>query len=226
MRILSIDTSTKYAAVAVTENGVLTAQATMQFMASHSEKLIPEIAHLLEIMKIPFETIDYYAVTAGPGSFTGLRVAVSTVKGLSFATGKPVVAVSTLEAIARGFPFACYQICPILDARKKEIYAALFKWSGETLQRLKEDSVLKLENLLEWINEKTIFVGDAVQIYKEKLKEHLHEYAFFANNFYSTLNPALVALIAEEKIKKGEVVSAKELEPLYLRKSEAEIKFG
>lgn len=88
MRILGIDTSTKYAGIAVLEDGILLAQSTMQFMASHSEKLLPEIAHILEIMKIPLETIDYYAITVGPGSFTGLRVGISTAKGLSFVTKK------------------------------------------------------------------------------------------------------------------------------------------
>lgn len=224
MRILGIDTSTKYAGVAVLEDETLLAQSTMQFMAAHSEKLLPEIVHILEIMKIPIETIDYYAITAGPGSFTGLRVGVSTLKGLSFVTQKKVIPVSTLEVIAWGFPYCNYQICPVLDARKREVFAALFRWKENEIQRIKEDSVLNLEALVEWIKEETVFVGSGAELYKEKLIEKLGSKAIFPSSLYSVPNPAAVACIASKRIK--EAISAKDLKPVYLRKSEAEIKFG
>ncbi len=226
MRILGIDTSTKYAGLAIVENSELIACCSMQLQASHSEKLIPEIAHILEIMKIPIETIDCYAVTAGPGSFTGLRVAVSTVKGLSFSTGKPVVTLSTLEVMARGFPSVSYPICPILDARKKEVYLALFKWRENILTRIKEDSVVSIDSIVDWIKEKTIFIGEGVRVYKHRLMEKLGNNAMFIESVYGIPNPALVAIMGEEKAKRGEFVSAHQLEPFYLRKSEAEIKFG
>ncbi|MCX8033916.1 MAG: tRNA (adenosine(37)-N6)-threonylcarbamoyltransferase complex dimerization subunit type 1 TsaB [Thermodesulfovibrio sp.] len=226
MRILGIDTSTKYAGVAVIEDGIILAQSTLQFMASHSEKLLPEIAHILEIMKIPLETIDYYAVTVGPGSFTGLRVGVSTVKGLAFVTGKSVIPVSTLEVIARGFPHVIYSICPILDARKKEIYSALFKWQDKRLVRIKQDSVLTPEALTEWIQEKTIFTGDGLNLYREKLAKMLRDKAIFANPIQNIPSPTIVASIGFEKVKEGNFISARDLKPLYLRKSEAEIRFG
>lgn len=226
MRILGIDTSTKYAGVAVVENGVLIAQSTLQFMASHSEKLLPEIAHILEIMKIPIETIDYYAVTVGPGSFTGLRVGISTVKGLAFATRKNVTPISTLEVIARGFPHVEYPICPILDARKKEVYSALFQWENGKLLRIKRDAVLTPEALAEWIQVKTLFAGDGLSIYKDKLQQVFGEKAIFAESIYNIPSPAIVALIGFEKAEDGEFISARDLRPLYLRKSEAEIKFG
>ncbi len=226
MRILGIDTSTKYAGVALVEDGIVLAQSSLQFMASHSEKLLPEIVHILEIMKTPLETIDYFAVSVGPGSFTGLRVSVSTVKGLAFATGKGVIPVSTLEVLARGLPFVETLICPILDARKKEVYTALFKWEGEKLIRIKKDSVIKIESLRSWLSEKTIFVGDGVDLYKNQLSQFLGERALFAKPPYNIPLPSLVALIGEERAKEGNFISAKDLQPLYLRKSEAEIKFG
>ncbi len=226
MRVLGIDTSTKYAGVAIVEDGVVLAQSILQFMASHSEKLLPEISHLLEIMKIPLETIDYYAVTVGPGSFTGLRVSVSTVKGLSFVTRKKVIPLSTLEVIARGLAFVDYPICPILDARKKEVYSALFRWEKDELIRLKEDSVLKLEALNGWLNERTIFVGDGLNIYSEKLTQMFGEKAIFVKSSYSIPSPAIVAIMGEEKAKEGKFISARDLQPIYMRKSEAEIKFG
>lgn len=222
MRILGIDTSTKYAGIAVLENGILLAQSTMQFMASHSEKLLPEIAHILEIMKIPLETIDYYAITVGPGSFTGLRVGISTAKGLSFVTKKKVIPVSTLEVIAWEFPHCKYQICPMLDARKKEVFTALFKWENNQILRIKEDSVLGINALLEWIKEKTIFAGTGADLYKEKLIEKLGSKAIFPPLIYSVPNPGIVAYIGLQRI--NEATNGKDLKPEYLRKSEAEIK--
>ncbi|MGC8796748.1 tRNA (adenosine(37)-N6)-threonylcarbamoyltransferase complex dimerization subunit type 1 TsaB [Thermodesulfovibrio sp. 3462-1] len=224
MRILGIDTSTKFAGIAVLEDGKLIAQSTMQFMAGHSEKLLPEIAHVLEIMKIPIETIDYYAITAGPGSFTGLRVGVSTVKGFCFMTQKKVIPVSTLEVIAWSFPYCKYQICPILDARKSEVFAALFKWTETQIQRIKEDSVINLEALIQWIKEKTVFIGSGAELYKEKLIEKLGNKAILLPQVYSLPDPAIVAFVALQRLK--EAIHAKDLKPVYLRKSEAEIKFG
>lgn len=226
MRVLGLDTSTKYAGVAVVEEGKLLAHASLQFMASHSEKLIPEIAHTLEIMKIPLESIEIYAVTIGPGSFTGLRVAISTVKGLSFVTGKKIAPLSTLEVMARGLPLTDFCICPMLDARKNEVYAALFKWKDGILIRLRDDSVLKPERLVEWISEKTVFIGDGASLYRDKLINTFSDKAFFTHSIYNVPSPAIVALMGEEKSKRGELVSARTLAPLYLRKSEAEIKFG
>lgn len=226
MLILGIDTSTRYAGVAIVKDGNLIAQSTLKFMASHSEKLLPEISHLLEFMKIQLENIDYFAVTVGPGSFTGLRVGVSTVKGLAFVTGKKVIPISTLEVIARGCPYVEYPICPILDARKKEIYSALFYWKDGELIRIKEDSVLKPESLKDWISEKTLFVGEGLITYREKLEEIFGNKNLFASSLYGIPSPSLVALIGSEKAEKGNFISARDLQPLYLRKSEAEINFG
>ncbi|MDI6714753.1 MAG: tRNA (adenosine(37)-N6)-threonylcarbamoyltransferase complex dimerization subunit type 1 TsaB [Thermodesulfovibrio sp.] len=225
MRILGIDTSTKYAGVAVLDDGNLIAQSIMQFKASHSEKLLPEIAHIFEIMKIPLETIDYYAITVGPGSFTGLRVGVSTIKGLAYVTGKYIIPVSSLEVIARRIVLVEKPICPILDARKKEVYTALFQWNEGKLIRIKKDSVLTIEKLAEWINEQTIFTGDGVSIYKEKISALFGTKAIFIDSIYRIPSPEIVATVAQEKLKEGFFISAKELEPIYLRKSEAEIKF-
>lgn len=226
MRILGIDTSTKYASIAVLEDEELIAQSSLKFMASHSEKLLPEIVHILEIMKIPIESIDYYAVTVGPGSFTGLRVGISTVKGLCFVTGKKVIPVSTLEAIAMAFPFVNCPICPVLDARKKEVYSALFRWKDQKLIRIRDDSVLTLDKLKDWITEPTLFVGDWLNLYVEKLREAFGNKILEAKKIHSIPSAGLVALIGREKALEGNVISGRDLQPKYLRKSEAEIKFG
>lgn len=224
MRILAIDTSTRHAGVAVIEDENLIAECIMQFKATHSEKLLPEIIHILETTHIPLESIDYYAAVVGPGSFTGLRVGISTLKGLAFVTSKKVVSVSTLEVIAWGFPFCEYQICPLLDARKREVFAALFKWDKNKILRIKDDSVLSIDALVEWIKENTVFTGSGVELYKGKLIEKLGEKAIFAPSLHFIPRPSVVAYIGLQKIKEGFLLHAKDLKPLYLRKSEAEIK--
>lgn len=226
MRVLSIDTSTRYAGVAVIEDENLIAECIMQFMATHSEKLLPEIIHILETMKIPLESIDYYATIIGPGSFTGLRVGISTLKGLAFVTGKKVVTVSSLEVIAHGFPFCKYQICPLLDARKKEVFAALFRWDDNRILRIKEDSVLSIDALVGWIKEKTVFTGSGAELYRDRLIEKLGGKAIFASSPYFIPRPSAVAYVGLQKVKEGFLIHPKDLKPLYLRKSEAEIKSG
>lgn len=225
MLILGIDTSTKYAQIALVEDEKLLAEVTIQFKATHSEKLIPEIAHSLNMLDIPLQAIDYYAVSIGPGSFTGLRVAVSTVKGLSFVTGKKVIPVSTLEAIAWNFPYCKYQICPLIDARKKEVFSALFKWQEDEIVRVTEDRVLKVDELVSLIQEKTLFVGDAAKLYEVYLTEKLGDYAIVSSSFYNTSRASSIAFLGLKKLKES-LVNAKQLVPNYLRKSEAEIKFG
>lgn len=226
MLTLGLDSSTKYAGVSIVEDGKVIAHSTLLFRASHSEKLLPAVVRTLEILDIPLERIDFYAVTVGPGSFTGLRVAVSTVKGLAFATGKRVVPLSTLEVIARAFAFVPYPICPILDARKGEVYAALFRWSERGFERIMDDTVMSVEALLSLISEKTLFVGDGLEIYGGKIREIFGHKAIIAEPFRGIPLPSIVALLGEDRAKSGQTVSARELVPKYLRKSEAEIKFG
>ncbi|MEN2985372.1 MAG: tRNA (adenosine(37)-N6)-threonylcarbamoyltransferase complex dimerization subunit type 1 TsaB [Thermodesulfovibrionaceae bacterium] len=226
MLILGIDTSTKYAQIALVEDEKLLAEVTIKFKATHSEKLLPEISHLLDMLSIAVDTIDYYAVSIGPGSFTGLRVAVSTIKGLSFVTGKKVIPVSTVEAIAWSLPYCKYQICPMIDARKGEVFSALFRWKEDEFIRITEDMVLDINDLIGLIKEKTLFVGDAAELYKPKLIEKLNNNAIISSSFWNTPKASSVAFLGLKKLRENQLVEARQLVPKYLRKSEAEIRFG
>ncbi|MCS7203803.1 MAG: tRNA (adenosine(37)-N6)-threonylcarbamoyltransferase complex dimerization subunit type 1 TsaB [Thermodesulfovibrio sp.] len=226
MLILGIDTSTKYAQIALVEDEKLLAEVTIKFKATHSEKLLPEISHLLDMLSIAVDNIDYYAVSIGPGSFTGLRVAVSTIKGLSFVTGKKVIPVSTVEALAWSLPYCKYQICPMIDARKGEVFSALFRWKEDEFIRITEDMVLDINDLIGLIKEKTLFVGDAAELYKPKLIEKLNNNAIISSSFWNTPKASSVAFLGLKKLRENQLVEARQLVPKYLRKSEAEIRFG
>jgi tRNA threonylcarbamoyladenosine biosynthesis protein TsaB len=170
--------------------------------------------------------MDIFAVATGPGSFTGLRIGLSTVKGFSYATGKPIVSVPTLEALAQNFPFCRYPVCTMLDARKKEVYVALFEWKNEGLVRLISEMSVKVNKALERINEhdKVVFTGDGVILYKNEIVSLMGERAVFASPEKMVPSPANVACIGVQKALRGEFSEPINLVPFYIRKSEAELK--
>ena len=137
MRLLAVDTSTLTGAVALLEDDTLVAESRLNVALTHGERLLPAIDGILAAAGWSLAELDALAVAVGPGSFTGLRIGVSTVKGLAFATGKPTVPVSTLEALAWSLPLAAHPVCPVLDARKGEVYTALFLTRGDQPERLR-----------------------------------------------------------------------------------------
>ena len=165
--------------------------------------------------------MDYLAVTEGPGSFTGVRIGVSTVKGLAHALNKPCVAVDALEAMAAGVrPFSGV-ICPIQDARAGQVYGAAFQ--GETLARLLPDQPLKLEEFLDQagtLGERLLFLGDGMPVHRERIAAMIGERALFAPPHLAFLRPAAAAALAWEK--RDGAVDYLSLEPLYLRAPSAE----
>src|SRR5512141_2285027 len=159
MLILGIETSTKTGSVAVvSEHGVI-AQYSLNIEVTHSERLMATVDRVLKDTGLSLAAMDGYAVAVGPGSFTGLRIGISTVKGLALATGKPIAAVPTLLALAWNVPHAAYPVCPLLDARKNEVYAALYNLdSGVPVPKMPE-TVIALSSLAAQISGKTIFTG-------------------------------------------------------------------
>ncbi len=154
MRVLAIDTSTMLGGVAVMDDLLgLVAEVRFNVKSTHSERLMTSIEYVLKQSGYTIADMDFFAVAIGPGSFTGLRIGLSTVKGFSYATGKPIVSVPTLEALAHNFPFSQYPVCTMLDARKKEVYAALFKWKDDSFIRLIDEMSIKVNRLIEKINE-------------------------------------------------------------------------
>ncbi|MBI3989803.1 MAG: tRNA (adenosine(37)-N6)-threonylcarbamoyltransferase complex dimerization subunit type 1 TsaB [candidate division NC10 bacterium] len=224
MLVLGIETSTRQGGAALLSEKGLLGETFLDIAATHSERLFPAIDHLLASTGRSLEEIDGLAVAIGPGSFTGLRIGLSTAKGLALATGKPLVGVPTLEAMAWNLPFCRHPICPILDARKKEVYCALFRFEAENLRRLMEDAALTPQALVERIEEQTVFLGDGVKVYGDLLIERLKEKALFPPLARRVCSAALVAELGLKRLLKGEQDDPIGLIPRYIRPSEAELR--
>lgn len=226
MRILAVETATMLGGIAVMddEEGLI-AEVRLNVKTAHSERLMAELDHILRQSGLLIRDMDALAVSVGPGSFTGLRIGIGTVKGLSYATGLPVVAVPTLEAFAwmlPGFPL----VCPMLDARKKEVYAGLFRWQKEGPIRLIPETSMKPVELLRMIpaNEDVLFTGQGAELYKERISEALGGRAHFAPPHLTVPSPAAVAGVGLKKAVLKEFSDPSVLGPFYIRKSEAELK--
>ena len=168
--------------------------------------------------------LDAFAVSLGPGSFTGLRIGISIVKGLAWATGKPLAGVPTLDALAANVPFLPYFICPVLDARKGEIYTALFRWRNEQiLERLTEYMAIKPEELGDLISENTVLVGDALLIYGDYLASKLGDRLIQAPPHLSVIHASSVAWLAWQRLRRELYEDISSCTPLYVRPSEAEL---
>jgi tRNA threonylcarbamoyladenosine biosynthesis protein TsaB len=247
MKILAIETSTMLGGIAIMDDlSGLIAEARINVKSTHSERLMTELDHLLKQTGLKISDFDIFAVSTGPGSFTGLRIGLSTVKGFSYSTGKPIVSVPTLEALAWNFPYCIYPVCTMLDARKREVYAALFKWEDEEgFIRLIDETSIKVDRLLEKIKERgdlpsplagegkgeggffsksIIFTGEGAILYRDKIIEAMGEKAVFASPEKMVPSPANVAYIGIKKAEKGEFSEPVSLVPFYIRRSEAEIK--
>ena len=168
--------------------------------------------------------VEGIAVAVGPGSFTGLRIALSTAKGLAVAADKPLVGVSTLEAMAWTLPFCAYLICPILDARKGEIYCSLFRHEGGRLIRVMDEAALSPDILISRIQEQTVFIGDGLAVYADLLKGRLKELALFPPFSQRGGRAAAVAELGRRRFLQGERDEISGLAPRYLRPSEAELR--
>lgn len=232
MNILAIETSTLLGGIAILsgESGLI-AEVKLNVKSTHSERLMTETAHVLEQASLSIGDIDAFAVSIGPGSFTGLRIGVSTVKGFSYATGTPIVSVPTLEAMALNFPFSRHPVCTLVDARKKEVYAAVFRWEGEGVSRVLEEMPVKVERLLTYVEreevltgEKILFTGEGALLYRDTIISRMAERAIFPPPDKMVPSPANVAYIGLQKAVRGEFSEPVSLVPFYIRKSEAEIK--
>ena len=223
MLVFGIDTCCMAATAAIIAEDRLVAQAVQNNKKTHSQRIMPMIEQMLEQAEISIGDIDCFAAAVGPGSFTGVRIGVATVKALAHASGKPCVAVSTLHALANNV--ACFEgiICPIMDARRNQVYNALFK--GGNLERLTEDRALGIDELLDELEEKSekiIFVGDGVPVFGDKILSALGDRAVFAQRMQRMNLGASVAEVGYQMFENGEITEYSGLCPQYLRLSQAE----
>lgn len=203
--------------------GLIT-EVRINVKATHSERLMTAIDHALKQSGLTLHDIDVFGVATGPGSFTGLRIGLSTVKGFSYATGKPVVSIPTLEALAWNFPFSRHPVCVMLDARKKEVYAAVFEWKKSGFERMIDERSVRPAELLDSLKEPVIFSGEGSLLYKQVIVDKAGENALFAPPQCMLPSPSNVAYLGIRKALNKEFSDPVSLVPLYIRRSEAEIK--
>lgn len=222
MKILSVDSSAIVATAALCEDGRLLAEYTLNNKTTHSQTLLPMIESLLSLFSVDIEDIDLFAVSAGPGSFTGVRIGAATVKGLAFASDKPCAQVSTLEAIAYNLRFHKGLICPVMNARRSQVYTAVFRSDGERLERLLDDSALaisELDSLLSQYGEEVALCGDGYDICTGGFEKTSLRYVPERLRHQSAFS---VAEVAYKNYLSGDLKSDRELSVDYLRPSQAE----
>lgn len=224
MRILAFETSAKAASVALLEGDTLLGELYLNCGLTHSRTLLESAQRLLEITELTAKDIDAVACAAGPGSFTGVRIGVAAAKGFAWGREIPCYGVSTLEAMARSAACLGGVICCCMDARRAQVYNAVFERCGETLVRLREDRAISLDDLCEDLQniEKTIFlVGDGAELCYTTLLERLPRLTLLPEHLRQQ-RASGAALAAWEKIGRGERGDAGSLTPNYLRLSQAE----
>ena len=224
MRILALETSAKSASCAVTQDGAVLAHSFQCTGLTHSRTLLPMLDAMLQNAELPLSSVDAFAVSAGPGSFTGLRIGVSALKGLAWAEDKPCVGVSTLRAMAQNLSHADALLVCAMDARRDQVYHALFEAGGGVLTRLSEDCAIGLDELCAGLSgdaRPKIVLGDGAALAHGYLTEH-GVACTLAPAALRYQNAAGVAFAAEAALARGEGVSAQELAISYLRVSQAE----
>lgn len=226
MKILAIDSCSNVATGALVEDEVLIGQFSLNNKTTHSTKLLPQIEYMMKNADTNFADIDLFAVTIGPGSFTGERIGVATAKALAHAVNKPIVGVSALKSMAYNFKYTDYLICPIMDARREQVYTATYRWENDELVTIKEDRAMALDDLLSEIGEDTIFLGDGVPVFKDKITEKLGNIAHFAPANLLHINGGGVAEAGKNEYKKGNAKDYGSLVPTYLRLSQAEREYN
>lgn len=223
MKILSLDTSSFPASVAVLEDSVILGEYVVRNQRKHSQHIMVMTERLLEDLGIDIAEVDAFAVTVGPGSFTGLRIGISTVRAFAQATNRRVVALNTLEALAYNLSSCDGFIIPMLDARRDEVFTAVYKFCADGgINTVVEPCVMTVSEVAKrYKGEKCIYLGDGAIIHHDEIKD-IDKKANFAPANLSEVRASALATAAIRKINKGEDVHYNEVQPVYLRLSQAE----
>lgn len=224
MKILGIESASLVASVALVTDGVLTAEYTVNFKKTHSQTLLPMLDEVGKMLELDLATVDAIAVSGGPGSYTGLRIGSATAKGLGLALDKPLVHVPTLDAMAYNLYGTSALICPIMDARRNQVYTGLYHYE-DAFEVVKESCGMDIHELIAELNERgerVIFLGDGVPVYEAVIRAEMTTPCSFAPAQSSRQRGASVAALGAEYFAAGKTVSAVDHAPDYLRKAQAE----
>lgn len=224
MKVLAIDTSSVVATCAVLDEEKLLGEYTLNQDMTHSERLIPMIKTLMDSLKLKPEDIDLFAGSVGPGSFTGLRIGLATIKGLAHVVDKSVIGISTLEALAFNVPFDGIVI-PTMDARRDRVYTGIYRWENGKLLNIMEPTILNIDELLDIVDskyEKVLFNGDGTLVFKDRIDEKLKDKALYAPISLNMAKASSIGELALLKWEEGSQENYFNLSPDYLRESQAQ----
>ena len=225
MKLIALDSSGLVASVAVLEDDILRAEYTVDYKKTHSQTLLPMLDEISRMIALDLKEIDAIALAAGPGSFTGLRIGSATAKGLGLALGKPIIEVPTLAGLACNLFGSESLICPIMDARREQVYNGLYRFHGGELVTIRDQRALGVKELADELNamdEQVILLGDGVAVYREKLESLLAVPHLYAPAGCNRQRAACVGAYAFLLYKQGKAIPAEEHAPIYLRLSQAE----
>lgn len=232
MKILAIETATMLGGVALMDDDLgLVAERRLNVKSTHSERLMPELSGMLELCGVSVSGLDAVAVSIGPGAFTGLRIGLAAAKGLAMSAGIKLVPVPTLEALALCLPLMDRPVCTMLDARRGQVYAALYNTSGGTPTEIMPPCAIRAGAFASRISgmsgignaHDVVFIGQGATVYREEITSNFKGKASFAPPNLNVPSPASVAALGLSLLRAGGLPDPIALGPLYIRKSEAEL---
>lgn len=223
MRILALDTTSHGCSVAIWDNHAIAAEINIEKKETHSRHVMDMIDSVLSLSGTNVTDMDAFAVAKGPGSFTGLRIGMSTIKGLCFASGKPLVGVSSLESLALGASGFGLPVCPMIDARKNEVYLACYTFNNRYPEILRQPCAVGPEKICEGIDSPTLFMGSGVDVFGDVIRKTLGDRAVFPDASFHQIKARHVAELGYRKLATVMIDETASLTPTYIRKSDAEI---
>lgn len=224
MKILAIESSAMVASVAILDENTVLAEYTINHKKTHSQTLLSMIDEIVTMSEVELESLDAIAVSGGPGSFTGLRIGSATAKGLGLALDKPLINVPTVDAMAYNFAGSNCVVCPMMDARRQQVYTGIYE-CGHTFKILKKQDVVMIQDLVEQLNElgrEVVLSGDGVPVNMKYIEENLKVPYRISPVHQNRNRAASVAALALDYYREGKMENAREHLPDYLRPSQAE----
>lgn len=225
MRILALDSSGLVASVAIASEEALLAEYTINYKKTHSQTLLPMLDEVVRMVGLDLSDLDAIAISSGPGSFTGLRIGSATAKGLGLALDKPIISVPTVDGLAYNLYGTDRMICPIMDARRDQVYTGLYEFVEDKLVVISPQKAVSIDEIIDEINQKgreTIFLGDGLPIHRDRILERIKENSRFAPLHMNRQRAGSVAALGLKYYKANNIESAAEHQPVYLRVSQAE----
>ncbi|MBM3251655.1 MAG: tRNA (adenosine(37)-N6)-threonylcarbamoyltransferase complex dimerization subunit type 1 TsaB [Candidatus Omnitrophica bacterium] len=224
MKILAIDTSSNNLSIAISDDKGRVFEKNIYSEKKLSSLIIPSINLMLKKTKTSLRSLDALAVGLGPGSFTGLRIGVATIKALALGAAKPVIGIPSLDILARNVKADNLQICPLLDAKRDRVYTCFYQNRNKHFKKLNDYLLIEIKDFFKKIKTRTVFLGDGLNIYKDLIKDKLGRKAYFAEDKLWRVRAGNLVILAKERIKNKKFDNPDKIVPLYLYPKECQIK--